>query len=194
MSSSQFELIYFSIPGRGKIIRDILNYAKANWTETNPTWPSAKSSMPFGRLPVLIEIKESGEKFTLSESQVIERYLAQVLGLYPKDASPSTVANIDQYRDQYSDIFSAYIAVIFGKKEERRADFDLGIKTLVEKHEQILKDNGSNGHYVGNSTTYADVAAYSMISYFKESGFGDELTEDKAPELNNLIKTVGSEF
>ncbi|KAJ1916555.1 hypothetical protein H4219_003722 [Mycoemilia scoparia] len=191
---SSFELIYFPLPGRGESIRNILKYANANWEETNPDWPSAKSQTPFGKLPVLVETNSRGEKFTLTETRVIERYLATIFNLYPRNATPQTIATIDQYRDQYSDVFDLFVFVNYAKETNKQQAFDDAARNLVQKHEEILRKNGSNGHYFGGSITYVDISAYSLIHALKQAGFGKEFSEDKAPELNKLLKTVQSKL
>ncbi|KAJ1673036.1 hypothetical protein EV182_006012, partial [Spiromyces aspiralis] len=171
-------------------IRNILRYAKAEWKETNPEWPAFKQQTPFGRLPVLVETFPSGATFTLSETMVIERYLAHKFELYSNDAFPQTIALIEQYRDQYTDVWTDIGTCVFGKDESKREPALQGTKHLVEKHEAALKANGSNGHYVNDSITYIDIAAYSLINIFRDLGFGDAFTPENAPELNKLIENV----
>ncbi|KAJ1909854.1 hypothetical protein H4219_006329 [Mycoemilia scoparia] len=191
---STYKFLYFALPALGELSRNILKYSKAQWTEINPKWPEEKPNQPFGRLPVLHETKPNGEKFTLAESQVIERYLAHKYGLYPKDASPETVALIEMYRDQFSDVLTPHVDFTIYKIPEKQATFNQRIEYLVQKHEEILKNNGSNGHYVGDIITYADIAAYTFLKLFRDAGHGDAFTEEKAPGLNRVISTVAKEF
>ncbi|KAJ1679616.1 hypothetical protein EV182_001683 [Spiromyces aspiralis] len=192
--SATYELIAFPNQGRAEICRNILRHTRATWTETNPKWPADKATMPFEKVPVLVETKSSGKKLVLSESQVIERYLAHSRGLYPKHASLETIAKIDQYRDQFTDIFTLFTIVFYGKHHHKRPDLLSAIQFLVKKHELALKANGSNGHYIGSSTTYVDIVAYTLIKMFKDKGFGERLTARAAPELNRLIDIIGSEI
>lgn len=69
------------------MIRMILYAANKDFEDVRVTenqWPSLKSQMPFGQLPVL-EVTpqgDAGDKITLTESMAIARLLARELDLY----------------------------------------------------------------------------------------------------------------
>ncbi|KAJ1916372.1 hypothetical protein H4219_003818 [Mycoemilia scoparia] len=190
-SSTSYELIYFNVIGLGETSRIILTYGDADWKETNPEWPAFKPNTPFGRLPVLIERKEGHEDLVISESEVIERYLSRKFGLLSSD--PEVAVKQEQIRAQYSDARTLWIETEFTKHENLRPRFDEEVALLVSKHEEILEKNGNNGHYFGNELTYPDIAAYVILNGFKEYGYDSEITEEKAPRLNKLLKVVGEQ-
>ncbi|KAJ1914035.1 hypothetical protein H4219_004955 [Mycoemilia scoparia] len=193
-ATTSYELIYFNVPGLGQTTRNMLNMAGATWKETNPEdWPSLKPTMPFERLPVLIERNNQGKPdILISESEVIERYVARKFGFLSSD--PLVALKQEQVRAQFNDVRNPWVETHFKKTEGLRSRFDDQIKLLVRKHEELLEKNGSNGHYFGNELSYPDISAFVILSGFKNSGYGDEITEEKAPNLNKLIRVVGGEI
>ncbi|KAJ1956631.1 hypothetical protein GGI12_005259, partial [Dipsacomyces acuminosporus] len=85
-AAPSYTLRYFNTAGISETIRLLLTAANASWTEEHPEWPQAKDQQPFGRLPVLVETSAEGKvDMVLSESKVIERYLARTYGFLPTD-------------------------------------------------------------------------------------------------------------
>nr|NP_001187810.1 glutathione S-transferase class-mu 28 kda isozyme [Ictalurus punctatus]ADO29151.1 glutathione S-transferase class-mu 28 kda isozyme [Ictalurus punctatus] len=87
IKNSNLKLLYFNIRGRGELIRMILYAANKDFEDVRVTenqWPSLKSQMPFGQLPVLEMTPQgdAGDKITLTESMAIARLLARELDLY----------------------------------------------------------------------------------------------------------------
>ncbi|KAJ1915744.1 hypothetical protein H4219_004161 [Mycoemilia scoparia] len=192
-ASSSYELIYFNTPGLSQPIRIMLDLAGANWKETNPEdWPSLKPTMPLERLPVLIERQDGKEDLVISESEVIERYLARKLGFISPD--PTVAVKQEEVIGHFHDVRNLWIEVHFRKNDAVRSRFDDLIKVVVRKHEELLEKNGSNGHYFGNQLTLPDIFVFVTLGAFKKFEYGDEITEEKASNLNKLIKTVREEI
>ncbi|KAJ1676046.1 transferase activity protein [Spiromyces aspiralis] len=189
--SSSYELYYFDLEGLGEPIRNILRYVKADWKDIHPEWPQFKPHTPFGVLPVLVETKPNGEKFTISESQVIERYLASKYDLLPKDASPEVLFTYEQYRGSLSNYFISFGQYAYFNDESKKQVVEDKVTILAEKHEKALADNGSNGHYYGDKITYLDIVAYTNFMMLKRHGFGHLLAPEKVPSINKLIETIG---
>ncbi|KAJ1956663.1 hypothetical protein EC988_001227 [Linderina pennispora] len=200
-NSSSYILRYFGVPGLAENIRTLLNFVGAQWVEEHPEWPAAKSEQPFGRLPVLIEKDASGNViFELTESVVIERYILRTYDLLPTDAKAA--ARQEQLRDQFTDIL---LSVVFytGAEGERKAQLKEKTITLIETavkvYSKLLRENGSNGHFIGGNTTYVDIAFYNMISYIrannkeKGDGFASYLTVENVPEFEKVIAAVEAE-
>ncbi|KAJ1913900.1 hypothetical protein H4219_005007 [Mycoemilia scoparia] len=188
-TSPSYELIYFNVPGLGEASRIILNLAGAKWKETNPEWPAFKPSTPFERLPVLIERSGGTEDFVLSESEVIERYLARKYGFISSD-DPKLAAKQEQVRAQFSDARALATEVFHHKNETHRQRLEDQIKLIVRKHEELLEKNGSNGHYFGDKLTYPDIVAYVIINSLRIYKFDVHVNEENAPRLNKLYKLV----
>ncbi|KAJ1679569.1 hypothetical protein EV182_001782 [Spiromyces aspiralis] len=189
--SSSYEFYYFELEGLGEAIRNILRYAKADWKDVHPEWPQFKPQTPFGVLPVLVETKPNGEKFTIGESQAIERYLASKYDLLPKDASLEALAIYEQYRSSLSNYILEFGQYVFRKDESKKQAVEDKVTILVEKHEEALAANGSNGHYYGDKITYLDIVAYTNFMILKKYGFGHLLEPEKAPSINKLIEVIG---
>ncbi|KAJ1952477.1 hypothetical protein GGI12_006234, partial [Dipsacomyces acuminosporus] len=103
-----YVLRYFDIQGCCETIRLLLTAAKVKWTEEHPDWPLEKANQPYGLLPVLLRKDASGEvDLTISESQVIERYVARKYGLLPSD--PEQAAIQEEIRDKYMDVWRYHI-------------------------------------------------------------------------------------
>ncbi|KAJ1912785.1 hypothetical protein H4219_005472 [Mycoemilia scoparia] len=192
-TSPSYELVYFNTPGISQIIRALLDLGGADWKETNPEdWPSLKPTMPLERLPVLIERQEGKEDLVISESSVIERYVARKLGFISSD--PAVAVKQEQVRAQFDDVTFLWMEAYIKNNETARPRFDELIKVVVRKHEELLEKNGNNGHYFGNQLTYPDISTYLILSVFRKQECDAEFNEEKAPNLNKLLKVVGDEI
>uniref|UniRef100_A0A0L8HGW3 GST N-terminal domain-containing protein n=1 Tax=Octopus bimaculoides TaxID=37653 RepID=A0A0L8HGW3_OCTBM len=79
----QYELLYWTIKGRGEIVRVTLAAAGLDFKDTRYTleeWPSYKNSIPSKAIPVLIIDGTT----VLSQSMAIIRYLGRLYGFYGK--------------------------------------------------------------------------------------------------------------
>ncbi|GMS84137.1 hypothetical protein PENTCL1PPCAC_6312, partial [Pristionchus entomophagus] len=113
---------------------------------------------PFGQMPVLYV-----DGKPLPQSFAIARFLANQFGFAGK--TPFEAAWVDALADQYKDYqneLRPYMVVEYGfgqgDKDKLRKEVAL---PAIEKFYTILekraKDNGSNGHFVGNSLTWVDL-------------------------------------
>ncbi|KAJ2048007.1 hypothetical protein H4S04_004088 [Coemansia sp. S16] len=198
MSTSSFTLRYFNAAGLSETIRLLLTASKVEWTEEHPEWPQEKPNQPFGRLPVLIQKSADSETdLVLSESVTIERYLARTYGFLPAD--PRKAALQEQIRDRFTDVILAFFiqrSASDEKKEELVTKFEELLSKQVEVSSQVLRDNGSNGHFFGDKLTYVDIAAYAFFKYLIVSS--KDLSETVSglvkssltPELHKLIAVV----
>ncbi|KAF9125723.1 hypothetical protein BG015_004832, partial [Linnemannia schmuckeri] len=79
--SASYKLEHFHISGFGAVPREMLAYGGAQWEDVIVTnWPAEVKS-PFGVFPVLHIKTADGRELRLSESNVIEHYLAKQFGL-----------------------------------------------------------------------------------------------------------------
>ncbi|KAJ1940441.1 hypothetical protein FBU59_003810 [Linderina macrospora] len=199
--STTYTLRYFPSIGISETIRTLLNLVGAQWTEEHPEWPASKDQQPFGRLPVLVETTANGETFELSESPAIERYILRTFGLSPTNAKEA--ARQEQLREQVTDIQQAMMYYHFAdegeyKEKLRQRVVDL-VATAVRVFPKMLKENGDNGHFFGDKTTYADIAFYNLISLVRIKGEekGEEAASSVAafnvPEFEKLLAAVEAE-
>ncbi|KAJ1956587.1 hypothetical protein GGI12_005267 [Dipsacomyces acuminosporus] len=197
-SASSYVLRYFNIHGLGEVIRLLLTAAKVEWTEEHPEWPKDKSKQPYGHVPVLLRKNAEGEvDLVLTESQVIERFLAHKHGFLPTDVEQSALH--EQIRDRYIDLWRVhmdYIKAFDIRKDDLAAKYEDDARKLVELHSELLRENGSNGHFFGDNTTYVDLATYAFLKFFRlESSRALErklniFTPENAPEFQKLYETV----
>jgi len=110
---------------------------------------------------ILIE-KQNGSEFKLAQSGSIVRYLAKKFELTAKTEQGE--ATIESIQDFLCDIRTAYNKAHFAPENEKAAltakffnEQFPGYLTFVEK---ILKNNGSNGHFYGNTLTYVDLLGF----------------------------------
>ncbi|KAJ2724185.1 hypothetical protein GGI07_002139 [Coemansia sp. Benny D115] len=193
-------LRYFEFTGLGEACRMLLTAAKANWVEENPEWPQEKQNQPFGRMPVLIEkATDGGADYVLSESPTIERYLGRVFGFLPADQK--IASRQEQIRDQQIDIVVHFFIKhgLAGKDEAANLKFDELLSKMFEVHSRILRENGSNGHFIGDSLSFIDICTYAFFELFLKflTKFQADITEvvvsRLTPEIAKLLTTVESD-
>ncbi|KAI9500408.1 hypothetical protein GGI25_003127 [Coemansia spiralis] len=196
-------LRYFPIIARAEPAKALLTLAGVKWEFESPSWPSAKSEQPVGKLPVLIEISDNGSKlFVLSESLAIEEYLATKYGLYYKSQNPRLVAQQHELRSQMNELIEIVALVKYGCPDTGALllpEFREHGQVVIKFHERALKKNGSNGHYFGNKTTYVDVAVFAVVHSLRNcfakilDSDIDIFSTESAPEINRLMRTVAED-
>lgn len=193
-----YTLRYFPIRARAEVIRLLLLASGAKFTDMMPDWPVEKDKQPMGQLPVLVETTEDGSEFVLSDSIAIEKYLAGKAGLLVQTGLRDK-AREDQLRSQIEDVYSLALAYKYGLEAARESVADKYKRTaaaFVNYHENVLAENGSNGHYFGDKTTYVDICLFAYISIMRQPddkampGVADPFSESNAPGLNKVIQTV----
>ncbi|OAQ61191.1 hypothetical protein VFPPC_13222 [Pochonia chlamydosporia 170] len=197
---STYELRYFSLRARAETIRLLLLASGSKFTEVTPDWPADKTQQPLCQLPVLIETLEDGEKFTLSDSIAIEKYLAAKAGLLVQTGLRAT-ARENQLRGQIEDLFALqvrYARGAEGGKEAAVERYKVLADAFVKYHEALLAENGNNGHYFGTSTTYMDLALFTWVMFLRAKsnagmlipGSADFFSAAKAPGIDKVYTVV----
>ncbi|KAG0230373.1 hypothetical protein BGX31_005870 [Mortierella sp. GBA43] len=198
-TGSSFQVLYFALHGRGQLIRDILAYSGAKWEDLAPEWPAHKEHTPFGVVPVVYETTTNGTILELAESQAIERYLGRKFNLY--GANDYEYQKVEEFFVSSDAIHLTYSTKLIPAPADKRVEeFNKFYTDIVAKfaklHEAHLAKNGSNGHYVGNSTTLADVkTAYTIdkLLSFKVKGSEElPISAEKTPNLWKVYETVNS--
>ncbi|KAG0211475.1 hypothetical protein BGX28_007836 [Mortierella sp. GBA30] len=195
---SSYKLEYFDVSGVGAVPRDILAFGQADWEPLPITnWP-AEIKAPFGVFPVLHIKTASGVEVKLSESIILEHYLAKRFGLLGDN----------EWEEQQIKMFHSsslylrerlFMRVTWNYKEV----MDKALETFltqhlplwIETHTKHLKDNGSNGHYIGNKLSLADLQTANDIDHFQFTFGGDKIVEliKKSPEIWKVKETVDAE-
>ncbi|KAJ2863270.1 hypothetical protein GGH94_003713 [Coemansia aciculifera] len=198
MSQHRYVLRYFDIQGLCETLRLLLTASGVDWTEEHPEWPKEKTNQPMGHLPVLVVSNTDGKpELVLSETLVIERYIAREYGLLPADNLAA--ARQEQLRDQLHDVGSTHIEYMHSTGErsaELVTKFEQDATCLVSMHVAALRHNGNNGHYFGDALSYVDLAAYAFFKFFSNAGPRSLkskiglLDYTRIPEVSKLMAAV----
>ncbi|KAK7076172.1 hypothetical protein SK128_007052 [Halocaridina rubra] len=152
-----YKLVYFNARGRAELIRWIFTYADIPFTDERiemSDWPGRKSSIPGGKLPVLMVDGEA-----LPQSLSIARYAARIGGLAPED--PFQSAHCDALADTLSDMMTEVYKVMFAKgdKEEQAKKFKEEVYPnhvcpLLARLESRLK---TRDYFITDKLTWSDL-------------------------------------
>ncbi|KAF9136542.1 hypothetical protein BGX30_011087 [Mortierella sp. GBA39] len=198
-TDSTYKILYFGLHGRGELARTLLAYSGAKWEELPVDWATQKDQTPFKCLPVVYETTQDGIILELAESQAIERYLANKYGLYGKNAYEThKVEQIFSSADGATQAFSQKVVSAAQDKrvEEANKYYVEVLPKFIGIHEAHLAKNGSNGHYIGNSATLADIKVANLIDrllFLRPKG-ADEvpISAEKTPNLWKVLEKVNS--
>ncbi|KAG0254516.1 hypothetical protein DFQ27_006806 [Actinomortierella ambigua] len=190
MTTSKFLIHYFKAHGLSNVTRAMLTIAGADWDHKYQSWDDwdvVKPTTPLGTLPVLIETTESGKTIVIPEAAVMERYVASKFGLDGSTDIEKMQVNMVISVTHWLSSFWQH--KIFRMTPEERPKYLEEYKTIqvpewIERAEKLLVENGSNGHFVGDKITYADLTASGMMDYLLAvKGMDAVLNEKTAPNL-----------
>ena len=162
---STYKLTYFNGRGRAEVTRLIFTAAGQKFEDVrieHDDWPSHKSEMPLGQIPVL---EVDGVK--LPQSLSIARFVAKQFHLAGKDNLEQ--AKVDAVVDTIADENAEFVPIRWGSDETKK---DEAIKNFfandLQKHLtnlEILAKAYSNGgpFFVGNSLTWCDLLVYDIL-------------------------------
>ncbi|KAF9929368.1 hypothetical protein FBU30_001634 [Linnemannia zychae] len=195
---STFQLLYFPIHGRGELIRNLLAFSGARWEELAVDWPAQKPKTPFQVAPIVYEHTTSGTILELAESNAIERYLARKFNLFGSNIWEENLVN--QYYHSTEGLIQAFALRVVGATPNARVDeanrfYTEVLTKFVEIHEVHLKENGDNGHYVGDRVTLADLKVaqtLDRILLLVPKGVQVPLSAELTPSLWKVKETVES--
>ncbi|KAK3824805.1 MAG: hypothetical protein J3Q66DRAFT_96426 [Benniella sp.] len=188
-----YKVLYPKLHGMAATTRILLALGGVRWESIYPSeWGSAeKEKVPFGVMPVLYEIHhrgrqhsvnegsgpnpESGSEATselvleIPESEAIERYLARKFGLLGHDAWEETAINA--FYSSSNAVMSHYVNKVllaFPDTKERELEkfATKQVPQWIAQHEKWLARNGSNGFYVGDKLSLADIRSVICLDRF----------------------------
>ncbi|KAF9179069.1 hypothetical protein BGZ51_007268 [Haplosporangium sp. Z 767] len=195
---SSYELHYFPIHGRGATSRAILSIAGVNWKDriqSFEAWPQDKPNTPFGLLPILTVRDSQGKTtHTFPEAEVIESFLAKEFGFF--GSNPEEELQISIALSLTNMVYNVWVfrvlhALAPVRDQVLRSFQEFSLKHWIQNCEKLLKANGSNGHFVGERTSLADIKAAVVLDTFlglKDSAI--YLGEESAPELRKVKQLV----
>ncbi|KAF8929531.1 hypothetical protein EDD21DRAFT_364282 [Dissophora ornata] len=204
-----YELHYFPIHALGATTRAILCLAGADLKERVQAfeiWKVEKSLTPFGSLPILT-VRDSQNKIvdgdegsegtvihTIPEADVIERYLAKQFGFF--GSSVEEELRISIFLSQTITIHNVWVFRVVPALEPVRGSvlktfLQVSLKNWVQNCEKYLASNGSNGHFVGDKTSLADIKTAVLLDMFLAvDGSQECLNATASPELWKLKEMV----
>ena len=118
----------------------------------------------FGQLPVLI--LDDGTQ--VSPSDAILRWAGVQGGLYPTDARQAL--QVDEVLSALDDVFSLYLPTFEIENSEecsaKQQEISAGpLVPYLKGLEALATRNGSNGHFVGDSVTIADIKTAGILAF-----------------------------
>ncbi|KAF9285628.1 Glutathione S-transferase S1 [Mortierella antarctica] len=197
--NASFTLIYWDVASVGASARDMLSLGKAHWKDRHPLtdeeWEGGKLSTPFGVMPVLEVHSSDGKTIPVTESIAIDLFLAKRFHLLgDNEWEEATIkgfySNIHYLRER------SLMTVTWTHPSRRKVALENFIsKTLpqfITDHEYHLRENGSNGHYVGDKISLADIHLSNIMDHFSYLPSGDVMTAlfDKSELLGKVKAKV----
>ncbi|KAF9895789.1 hypothetical protein BX616_008829, partial [Lobosporangium transversale] len=161
-SDSTFSLLYFDSIGVLGPTRNLLALGKAQWTQLYPQdWENSdnldKHSTPFEVMPVLyVHSKDGSQTVAIAESKTIELYLAKKFNCLGKNSYEEAL--ISAFTSSTASLLDDFMSSVINlkaspevKQEQVNHFLTVKIPNWVRIHEQHLRANQSNGHYVGDT-------------------------------------------
>ncbi|EGG18416.1 putative glutathione S-transferase [Cavenderia fasciculata] len=180
---SQPTLYYFNGRGNGEYPRLILSFANVQFNDNrvNGIDDALKTRLPFGQLPFYED-----EQVQLAQSKSIARYVAQKYKVAGKNEVE--VALSDAIAESIYDLVNPFLAARGDAEKTEKFKTETAPRFLNNWEALLLKNGGKN--FVGESFTYADVAVFHALDYFKFAGVDLLGDATKYPTLNTLTKSV----
>ncbi|KAF9361804.1 hypothetical protein BGX26_011799 [Mortierella sp. AD094] len=193
-----YHLLYWDVASVAASARDMLAYGKVKWTNQLPVgneWDEQKIPTPFGVMPVLNVISLDGKEVFLTESIVIDHYLAKRFGLlgdneWEEFTIKGFYNNIHYLRER------SFMNVTWTYEDKRKVALERfmsgTLPEFIADHQFHLKANGSNGHYVGNKLSLADIHLANVMDHFSHLPTGVTIMAEfeKSEELMKVKKAV----
>ncbi|KAF9407979.1 hypothetical protein BGZ94_002492 [Podila epigama] len=195
---ASFKLLYFPIMGLASTSRDIFNFAGAEYKSTYPdNWTVDKPNTPFGGLPVLFITGKNGKEVIISETSVIENYLSKLYGLLGDNLYEETL--IKSFSSSSNALQNLFITAVTWNDPSGAAVMlgffkNVSLPTACASWERHLVDNGSNGHFVGNKLSLADIRISNMLEHFACQPAAEEILAiiQQYPNLYKMRQSVAS--
>ncbi|KAF9083431.1 hypothetical protein BGX27_004135 [Mortierella sp. AM989] len=195
-----FKFLYWPFNAVASTSREILEFGQAKWENLAPpgNWDEEKLKTPFHCLPVLYIKSQNGKDIVLSETSVIEQYLAKTFGLLGDNDYEENLIKI--FHSSSGAIQSSFAEGVTWERSEAKASHFTFFKQVtlprwIQTHEKHLADNGNNGHYVGNKLSLADIRTANAIEHFALQPEGPELMEiiGKSEALSKVRQAVAKD-
>ncbi|KAF9908498.1 hypothetical protein EC991_009762 [Linnemannia zychae] len=194
-----FMQTYWELTTAGSTSREILVYGKANYEFSYVNfegWQKGTIPTVFSFLPVLkVKDRRPSSKYhdqevVLAETMIIDTFLAKRFGLLGDNEWESLTiqgfySNIHYLRERC--FGSTMIAPPEVRKKARDEFLNETLVKFCEDHEHHLKANGSNGHYVGNKLSLADIHLSNIIHFYTTVPWG-KMALERLKQYESLWK------
>ncbi|KAF9584284.1 hypothetical protein BGW38_006979 [Lunasporangiospora selenospora] len=196
--ATTYKLEYFEVSGVGAISRDLLSYGGAKWENILVKELPNNTGSPFSVYPALHVRTGDGVEIHLAETSVIEQYLAREFGLFGDNEWEELQikmfhSNTLMFRDRL------FMRVVWNFKDKMETALETfltqSLPQWINAHVFHLRNNGSNGHYVGNKLSLADILTANTIDFIK-CLYGNEkilAMIEKCPEIMKVKENVDRE-
>ncbi|KAF9101069.1 hypothetical protein BGX27_000114 [Mortierella sp. AM989] len=182
-------LVYFPFHGLAGCIRTTLVISNEPYKFTIlgfQEWKVEKQLTPFGHVPVLREETKCGKVLELAEISVIEHFLAKRSNLLGRDFWEESL--IKMYLSSTHALFTFLVHNIVQMPKNKPTFLELfkrsNLPEWIKFHEEHLKKNGSNGHYVGDQLSIADIKTASVIEHLINlCGDDVQISEELTPAI-----------
>ncbi|KAF9103086.1 hypothetical protein BGX27_010741 [Mortierella sp. AM989] len=184
---NKYKLLYYPFHGVVTSLRAMFAISDADYTFIYPEdWKVQKPTTPFGSMPVLYETTATGETLELAELSVLEYYIGQKYGWVGDNIWENNL--VKMYHSSSQAVFDKLVTtVVRAPKENYDQMLGIYISSIVpewaEYHERALKANGSNGHYVGNKLTIADIKTATILDNLISLTEDRILSREKTPAI-----------
>ncbi|KAF9358546.1 hypothetical protein BGX26_001490 [Mortierella sp. AD094] len=184
---NQYKLLYYPFHGVVTGLRAMFAMSGADYTFTHPEdWKVQKPTTPFGSMPVLYETTATGETLELAELSVLEYYIGQKHGWVGDNLWENNL--VKMYHSSSQALFDKLVTtVVRAPKENYDQMMEIYVNNIVpewvEYHERALKANGSNGHYVGDKLTIADIKTATTIDNLISVTGDRYISHEKTPAI-----------
>ncbi|KAG0309402.1 hypothetical protein BGZ99_000865 [Dissophora globulifera] len=197
-SNSSYKILYFNLHARAEVTRTLLAFSGAKWEEISIDWATQKEQTPFQCIPVLYETTADGTILQIGETEVIERYLAKKFNLLGQNEWEQLM--IEQYHSSTLALQVMYRQNFLFSPPEKRVEsatsfYNDIFKKFVTVHERYLEKNGSNGHYIGQHLSLADIKTTSFLdrmTFLNPEGADLPVSAEKTPNLWKVREAVNS--
>ncbi|XP_022081115.1 uncharacterized protein LOC110974076 [Acanthaster planci] len=186
-----YKLTYFDIKGRAEPVRMLFTVAGVPFEDVRikqADWSAMKSKTPFGQLPFL---EVDGK--VLAQTRAITYYVARDLKLYGANNWES--AQIDVVGELMFDLVRPYTEkIMFEKDEQKKAEnlkkylSETAPTILANVEEQLKKNKGGDGFFVGDKISLADINVFSSFDFTSLPEKLDNMA--KYPKLKALLDRV----
>ncbi|KAG0240098.1 hypothetical protein BGW41_007191 [Actinomortierella wolfii] len=191
-----FKFKYFPFHGVVEAARAMLYMSGEKYEFVHPEWPQEKPNTPFGVLPVLEIVTESGEELVLSELSAVEYFLAKKFGFMGKNLWEEHI--IQMVVSSTSAVFDKFIVTVLRNPESMREELsnrwlDLILPEWIKYHERFLLNAGNTGYYIKGSDnlSLAEIKGATLLpTLMKIAKDRDCFSEEKTPALFKMLETA----